>query len=144
VLYHSLKCDSPSVRPPAIKPPMLWRSPSPTRHPPGFIEPCLPTLARTVPTGPQWAYGIKHDGFGFICRQDGDQGACVQPSRPRLDRPSAADRRSSCKLRVNSVALAGEGVVCRRDGVSDFDRLRAAVGRLAGVVPWPPVAPPQM
>ena len=34
------------------------------------------------------------------------------------------------KLRVKSVTLDGEGVVCRPDGVSDFDRLRAAVGRL--------------
>jgi len=37
-------------------------------HPPGFIEPCLPTGSRTVPTGPQWAYEIKHDGFRFVCR----------------------------------------------------------------------------
>jgi ATP-dependent DNA ligase len=31
-----------------------------------FIEPCLPTISRSVPTGPQWAYEIKHDGFGFL------------------------------------------------------------------------------
>jgi ATP dependent DNA ligase domain len=34
------------------------------------------------------------------------------------------------KLRVQSVTLDGEGVVCREDDVSDFDKLRAAVGRL--------------
>jgi hypothetical protein len=28
---------------------MLWRSTSPARRPPGFIEPCLPTPADTVP-----------------------------------------------------------------------------------------------
>jgi hypothetical protein len=27
---------------------------------PGFIEPCLPTISRTVPTGAGWAYEIKH------------------------------------------------------------------------------------
>jgi ATP-dependent DNA ligase len=42
-------------------------------HPPGFIEPCLPTGSRTAPTGPQWAYEIKHDGFRFICHRDGDR-----------------------------------------------------------------------
>ena len=52
---------------------MLWRSSSPKRHPPGFIEPCLPTLAPAVPSGPQWAYEIKHDGFRFICRREGDR-----------------------------------------------------------------------
>ena len=30
-----------------------------------FIEPCLPTISRTVPTGSGWAYEIKHDGFPF-------------------------------------------------------------------------------
>jgi ATP-dependent DNA ligase len=30
-----------------------------------FIEPCLPTISRLVPTGPGWAYEIKHDGFRF-------------------------------------------------------------------------------
>jgi hypothetical protein len=36
--------------------------------PSGFIEPCLPTISCTVPTGAGWAYEIKHDGFHFICR----------------------------------------------------------------------------
>jgi ATP-dependent DNA ligase len=44
-------------------------------HPPGFIEPCLPTGSRTVPTGPQWVYEIKHDGFRFVCHRDGE---CVR------------------------------------------------------------------
>jgi hypothetical protein len=37
-----------------------------TLYPPGFVEPCLPTVCRAVPTGPQWAYEIKHDDFRFI------------------------------------------------------------------------------
>jgi bifunctional non-homologous end joining protein LigD len=32
-------------------------------------------------------------------------------------------------LKVKSVTIGGEGVVCRPDGVSDFDRLRSSVGR---------------
>jgi ATP-dependent DNA ligase len=51
---------------------MHRHNPGPVRRPPGFIEPCLPTLASTVPIGPQWAYEIKHDGFRFICRREGD------------------------------------------------------------------------
>jgi bifunctional non-homologous end joining protein LigD len=34
------------------------------------------------------------------------------------------------KLRVRSVTLDAEGVTCREDGISDFDKLRAVVGRL--------------
>jgi ATP-dependent DNA ligase len=79
---------------------MLWRSSSPVRHPPGFVEPCLPTLGHIVPTGPRWAYEM-----------------------PTIAKALAA-------LRVKSVTLDGEGVVCREDGVSDFDRLRMAVDRM--------------
>ena len=52
---------------------MLWRTPSPTRHPPGFIEPALPTLGRALPAGPQWVHEIKHDGYRFICRVEGNR-----------------------------------------------------------------------
>jgi hypothetical protein len=31
---------------------MHWHPTGPTRHPTGFIEPCLPTISRLVPTGP--------------------------------------------------------------------------------------------
>ena len=44
-----------------------------TCGPTDFIEPCLPTVSRTVPTGAGWAYEIKHDGFRFICRRDGER-----------------------------------------------------------------------
>jgi ATP-dependent DNA ligase len=30
---------------------------------PLFIELCLPTISRTVATGQEWPYEIKHDGF---------------------------------------------------------------------------------
>ena len=51
-------------------------------HPPGFIEPCLPTGSRTAPIGSQWAYEIKHDGFRFICRRDGDALAALARNAP--------------------------------------------------------------
>ena len=98
--------------------------------PPGFIKPCLPTNAQAVPTGPQLAYEIKHDGFRFICRRDGDRVRVFSRNgRDWTDRvPLIAE--ALAKLRVKSVTLDGEGVVCRPDGVTDFDKLRAAVGRL--------------
>jgi len=29
----------------------------------GFIAPCLPTKADTLPSGEMWLHEIKHDGF---------------------------------------------------------------------------------
>jgi hypothetical protein len=46
---------------------------SPPVHSAGWIEPCLPTPSRTVPDGPHWAYEIKHDGYRFVARRDGDR-----------------------------------------------------------------------
>jgi bifunctional non-homologous end joining protein LigD len=109
---------------------MLWRTSSPARHPPGFIEPCIPTLGHTVPAGRQWVHEIKHDGYRFICRRDGDRVRVFsRRGHDWTDRvPAIAEALQS--LRVKSVTLDGEGVVCDANGVSDFDRLRAAVGRL--------------
>jgi bifunctional non-homologous end joining protein LigD len=109
---------------------MLWRSSAPARRPQGFIEPCLPTLGHTVPTGPHWAYEIKHDGFRFICRREGDRVRVFsRRGNDYTDRvPTIA--KALAALLVKSVTLDGEGVVCREDGVSDFDRLRTAVGRM--------------
>jgi bifunctional non-homologous end joining protein LigD len=113
---------------------MLWHSRSSSsvirQHPRGFVEPCLPTNAQAVPAGVQWAFEIKHDGFRFICRRDGDRVRVFSRNgRDWTDRvPLIAE--ALAKLRLKSVTLDGEGVVCRPDGVSDFDKLRAAVGRL--------------
>ena len=76
---------------------MLWRSSAPARSPPGFIEPCLPTLADAAPSGPQWVIEIKHDG-----------GHDWTERVPAIARALAM-------LPVASVTLDGEGVACGPD-----------------------------
>jgi hypothetical protein len=41
----------------------------------GFIEPCIPTITRTPPSGPQWIHEIKLDGYRLIVWKRGD---CVR------------------------------------------------------------------
>jgi bifunctional non-homologous end joining protein LigD len=36
----------------------------------GIVEPCLPSLAKKPPSGPDWIHEIKHDGFRFLARRD--------------------------------------------------------------------------
>ncbi len=52
---------------------MLMRSPlaRDRRRPNGFVQPCQPTLAKAVPTGPGWIHELKHDGMRLIARKDG-------------------------------------------------------------------------
>jgi bifunctional non-homologous end joining protein LigD len=109
---------------------MLWRSLAPVRRPRGFIEPCLPTLGQTVPTGPQWAYEIKHDGFRFICRREGDHVRVFSRRGNDYTDRVARIAKALASLRVKSVTIDGEGVVCGRDGVTNFDQLRASVSRM--------------
>jgi bifunctional non-homologous end joining protein LigD len=100
-----------------------------TLHPPGFIEPCLPTISRMVPTGPEWAFEIKHDGFRFICHRDGERVRVFSRNGHDWSAQLPAVAAALRALPVRSVILDGEGVICGADGVSDFDRMRAVFGR---------------
>jgi ATP-dependent DNA ligase len=95
---------------------MFRRSPVQPQRPIGFIEPCLPTNSQTVPTGPQWAYEIKHDGFRFICRREGDRVRVFSRNgRDWTDRvPHIVDALSA--LRVKSITIDGEGVSAAKTG----------------------------
>src|SRR6516164_7815871 len=96
---------------------------------PGFIEPCLPTVSRTVPTGAGWAYEIKHDGFRFICQRDGERVRLFSRGGHDWSAQLPAIVEAMRELPVTSVTLDGEGVICRPDGKSDFDRMRAVFSR---------------
>jgi bifunctional non-homologous end joining protein LigD len=110
---------------------MLWRSLFPVRHPAGFIEPCLPTLGHTVPSGPQWAHEIQHDGYRFICRMGVNRIRVF--SRHGSDYtervPGIVD--TLARLPAVSLTLDGEGVACGPGGVPNYELLRAALGRPA-------------
>jgi bifunctional non-homologous end joining protein LigD len=110
---------------------MLWRSPAPVRHPPGFVEPCLPTLGHAVPSGLQWVHEIKHDGYRFICRVEGNRiRVFSRRGNEYTERvPRIVD--TLARLSASSVTLDGEGVACDPKGVADFELLRAALGRPA-------------
>jgi bifunctional non-homologous end joining protein LigD len=35
-----------------------------------FIQPCLPTRAERLPSGPGWIHEIKHDDYRMMARRD--------------------------------------------------------------------------
>jgi bifunctional non-homologous end joining protein LigD len=111
---------------------MFWRSSRSARHPAGFIEPCLPTRAHSVPSGPQWVHEIKHDGFRFISRIEPGHRVRVfsRNGREWTDRvPRFVD--SLARLPATSLTIDGEGVACDPKGATDFELLRAALGHPA-------------
>jgi bifunctional non-homologous end joining protein LigD len=107
---------------PAISSPGARRSPLP----PGFIVPCLPTTASEYcKRGSDWIHEIKHDGYRMIARLTDDR---VRLYTRRgfnwADRyPRIVEALRS--LRVRSIVIDGEAVICGTEGKSDFDKLHS-------------------
>ena len=95
-----------------------------TRLSTGFVAPCLPTKAHTLPAGSQWLHEIKHDGFRIIARKDGERVRLY--SRPGNDFthrfPLIAE--ALARLRPRSCIIDGEAVACDDNGVASFDLIR--------------------
>jgi bifunctional non-homologous end joining protein LigD len=94
---------------------MHWNNPGSDRHHLGFVEPCLPTISRTVPSGSEWAFESKRVHVYSRGGHDWSK------------QPTITEALHS--LPVRSVMLDGEGVICGPDGKSDFDRMRACFSR---------------
>jgi bifunctional non-homologous end joining protein LigD len=98
----------------------------------GFIAPCLLTLARTVPDGPRWAFEIKHDGYRFIARRDGDRVRVFSRNAKNWTEKVPLIVEAMLALPVDSATLDGEGVICDDRGVTDFERFRIALADRGG------------
>jgi bifunctional non-homologous end joining protein LigD len=89
-----------------------------------FIEPCLPSPANRLPSGPDWIHEIKLDGFRMMVRRD--------PAGVRLLTRNGHDwsgrfpliAEAAGALRARSFLIDGEAVACGDDGLPVFDRLR--------------------
>jgi bifunctional non-homologous end joining protein LigD len=90
----------------------------------GFVPPCLPTKAKTPPTGGAWLHEIKHDGFRIIARKNNDRVRLYsRPGNDLTDRfPLIVEALS--RMRSRSCIIDGEAVCCGDDGVPSFDRIR--------------------
>jgi bifunctional non-homologous end joining protein LigD len=92
--------------------------------PPGFIAPCLPTKADTLPSGEMWLHEIKHDGFRIVARKSNGQVRLY--SRPGNDFtrrfPLIVD--AIAGLRSRSIIIDGEAVACDGNGIASFDLIR--------------------
>jgi len=92
--------------------------------PAGFIAPCLPTKAHTLPSGGLWLHEIKHDGFRIIACKDGERVRLY--SRPGNDftrRFPLIVETLAC-LRSRSCIIDGEAIACDDNGVASFDLIR--------------------
>ena len=96
----------------------------PRTLPSGFIAPCLPTKAHTLPSGGAWLHEIKHDGLRIIARKDGPRVRLFsRPGNDLTDRfPLIVETLAG--LRSRSCIIDGEAVACDDNGVASFDLVR--------------------
>lgn len=103
----------------------LFADPMPER-----IEPCLALASATPPSGSNWAYEVKWDGYRLAIHVGPDRKVRVftKGGFDWTDRfPNLA--KAAAALKVESCILDGEAVVLDEQGRSDFQALQAAVPR---------------
>jgi bifunctional non-homologous end joining protein LigD len=81
-------------------------------RPTGLVEPCIPTRAYRVPSGPGWVHEIKHDGYRLQVRRDGDRVRLFTRRGFDWSKRYPAIARTAAALRCTSFTIDGEAVVC--------------------------------
>src|SRR3954462_15472925 len=107
--------------------PMEWSSSinRPIRFAPGFVEPCIPTRSHMAPAGEKWIHEIKHDGYRLIVRKKDDEVRIFTRRGFDWMKKYPIIRAAVASLKVSSVTIDGEDVVCNTDGLSNFDKLQS-------------------
>ena len=89
------------------------------------FEPCIPTRATKVPSGPDWIHEIKHDGYRLIVQREGKHVRLFTRNghdwTKRFPWVAEADLRNRRKQFV----IDGEAVVLGADGIADFNALHS-------------------
>jgi bifunctional non-homologous end joining protein LigD len=95
---------------------------------PGFVEPCDPTLQEQAPTGDNWVYEIKTDGYrAQVHLYDG---RVTIYSRRGYDwtEQFAPIAKAASELKVGEAIIDGEVTVLGKTGLPDFQALRGELG----------------
>jgi bifunctional non-homologous end joining protein LigD len=81
-------------------------------RPTGLVEPCIPTRAYRVPSGPGRVHEIKHDGYRLQVRRDGDRVRLFTRRGFDWSKRYPAIARTAAALCCTSFTIDGEAVVC--------------------------------
>jgi len=92
---------------------------------PGFVQPCLPSLIPTVPSGSEWVHEIKYDGYRTQAHLR--HGVPALYTRRGYDWTGRFRTLAEAlpQLRANSLIMDGEAAVIDEQGIPDFEALYA-------------------
>ena len=90
----------------------------------GIVEPCLPSAAKSPPSGPGWIHEIKHDGFRILARRDSAGVRLITRNGNDFTHRFPFIEMAIKSLPVRSCVIDGEAIVCDENGVADFELIR--------------------
>jgi bifunctional non-homologous end joining protein LigD len=90
-----------------------------------LYQPCIPTKSKVAPSGPEWVHEIKHDGYRLIARKLSDRVQLITKGGYDWVKRYPWIAGATRALKVSSITIDGEAVVCGPDGVSDFEKLHS-------------------
>ncbi|MGA9008628.1 MAG: hypothetical protein WB495_17560, partial [Xanthobacteraceae bacterium] len=91
---------------------------------PGFVEPCLPTLAKKPPNGSDWIHEIKHDGFRIMGRRDAGGPRLISRNGHDFSERFPFINFAIGALPAKSCLIDGEAIVTNEAGLADFEIMR--------------------
>jgi bifunctional non-homologous end joining protein LigD len=90
---------------------------------PGIIEPCLPSPAKTPPSGPGWLHEIKHDGFRILAWRDAAGVRLITRKGNDFTSRFPFVASAVAALPARTCLIDGEAIVCDENGLCAFDLL---------------------
>jgi bifunctional non-homologous end joining protein LigD len=96
---------------------------------PERIDPCLALLAAKVPTGEQWQYEIKWDGYRLAVHVELNGVRIITRGGHNWTGNFPSIAAAAREFSPRTMILDGEAVVLDEQGRSDFGALQKAVGR---------------
>src|SRR5215211_7348296 len=96
---------------------------------PGFIEPCDPTLREQPPSGDDWLYEIKADGYRAQVHLNEGKVTIYSRSGSNWTKQFTSVAEASAQLPASTAVLDGEAVVYGETGLPDFQALRRELGK---------------
>ena len=95
---------------------------------PPRLRPCLPTVAKQAPTGPEWIHEIKYDGYRLLCRLDREAIQFYSRSGQDWTEKLPSLSRAAARLPCRQALLDGEVVMMADDGTTSFQALQNRIG----------------
>jgi len=99
---------------------------------PERVEPCLALLKSKPPTGPDWAFEVKWDGYRLAVHIERGRARIITRGGHDWTARFPTIAHDALELGVDSAILDGEAVVLDERGAADFGALQKALGGRGG------------